>query len=90
MHPGASPGAARVPKKEGAINPINPRGELARLAFAPVRKSSISRSIVVRSTARLAGSHAFSVLQGVVFFSYFISPIFVAALFESANKITLM
>jgi len=23
----------RVPKKEGAINPINPRGELAMLAF---------------------------------------------------------
>jgi hypothetical protein len=24
---------SRVPKKEGAINPINPRGELAMLAF---------------------------------------------------------
>jgi len=23
----------RVPKKEGAINPINPRGELGMLAF---------------------------------------------------------
>jgi len=23
----------RVPKEEGAINPINPRGELAMLAF---------------------------------------------------------
>jgi len=32
LQPGASPGTARVPKKEVAINPINPRGELAMLA----------------------------------------------------------
>ena len=28
LHPGANPGCRTVPKKEGAINPINPRGEL--------------------------------------------------------------
>jgi len=32
LQPGASPGTARIPKKELAINAINPRGELAMLA----------------------------------------------------------
>jgi len=39
--------------------------------------------------ARLAGSYAFDVLQGPVFFSYLISKIFVYILFESASKIML-
>jgi hypothetical protein len=30
LHPGCEQGWPRVPKKEVAINPINPRGELAR------------------------------------------------------------
>ena len=50
------------------------------------RKSSISCSILGRSRPRLAGSHAFCVLQGVVYFSNFILQIFVVTLFEPNNK----
>jgi len=88
LQPGASPGAACVPKKEVAINPINPLSELDARP-APVRKSSIPRSILIRSGPRLAGSYAFDVLQGLVFFSYLISKIFVYTLFEPASKIML-
>jgi len=34
LHPRREQGKPRVPKKEVAINPINPRGELAELALA--------------------------------------------------------
>ena len=50
------------------------------------RKSNISRSILGRSRLHLAGSHTFCILQGIVYFLNFISPIFVAALFEPATK----
>ena len=50
------------------------------------RKSSISRSILGRSRPRLAGSHAFYVLQGVAYFVNFILQIFVVTLFELTNK----
>ena len=33
LHPQCEQGKPRVPKKEGAINPINPRGELVMLEF---------------------------------------------------------
>ena len=39
-----------------------------------------------RSRPRLAGSHVFYVLQGVIYFLNFISQIFVVLLFEPANK----
>jgi hypothetical protein len=32
----ARAGGSRVPKKEGMIDPINPRGELAKVALARV------------------------------------------------------
>jgi len=55
-----------------------------------VRKLSIVSSIRTRFGPRLAGSRAVDDLQGVVFFSIFISPIFVVAHFEWANKILIM
>jgi hypothetical protein len=86
--PVGTPAGRAFPKKEVAINPINPRmGWEAR--FDPGRKSSISRSFLTRFRPRLAGSNAADVLQGLVFFSYLISNIFVAALFEWTNKIML-
>jgi hypothetical protein len=89
VQPGANTGCRGVPKKEAAINPINPRMSWdAR--FAPGRKSSVSRSILIRLRPRLAGSTAADVLQGLVFFSYLISNIFVAALFEQAKKMMFM
>ena len=50
------------------------------------RKLSISRSILGRSRLRLAGSHTFFVLQGVIYISNFILRNFIAALFEPALK----
>ena len=81
---GCTPGSA--PEKEVAINPINPCGELA----IPERKPDVSHLLLVRLTARLAGSTAIGVLQGVATFSDLFSDIFMRALFERATKITLM
>ena len=86
LHPGGELGKLRVPKKETAINPINPRGELA----IPGRKLSVSRSILVRSRRRLAGWIAPDSFYTVVFFLYFISNIFFAILFKPSNKIMVM
>ena len=82
-------GKPGVPKKEIVIDPINPRVSWDA-HLIPGRKLSISRSILVRFALRLAGSTAIDVLQGVVFFSYFFSNIFVCTLFEGANKIMIM
>ena len=79
----------RVPKREGRINPINPRGA-GNACSRSDRKLSIAGSILVRSQSRLAGSNEHNVLQGLVFFSYFIFEIFVVTLFESPNKIMII
>ena len=50
------------------------------------RKSSIYRSILGRSRPRLAGSHAFCVLQGVAYSLDFIFQISAITLFELSNK----
>ena len=79
----------RVPKREGAINPINPRGA-GNARSRSGRKSSIASSIIDSFRQFLAGSPAFDVLQGLVFFSYFIFEILVAAFSESPNKIMII
>ena len=78
MCPGASPGAARIPKKECAIDPINPCGELALvLALHPSKIEHI-----------LLDSRPFGVLQGVILLSSLISQVFAVTLLELANKTT--
>jgi len=89
VNPGRAPGAAR--SKKGRRDQSHQSARVSWDArFPPGRKSSVSRSILARSRPRLAGSAAVDVLQGLVFFSYLISNIFVAALFERANKIMFM
>jgi len=51
---------------------------------------SIVDSFIIRSKTRLAGSLTVDVMQSLVFFSYFISNIFVASLFEQASKMMFM
>jgi len=84
--PAGKQGKPRVPEKEVAINPINLCGELA----IPEQKLDVSHLLLIRLTARLVGSTAIGVLQGVVIFSDLFSDIFMRALFERANKIMLM
>ena len=82
----------RIPKKEVPINsigPISPRVSW-QARSAPGRKPRIARSILVRLRPRLAGSRAFNVPQGLVFFSDLFSQIFSVTPFGPANKIMLM
>jgi hypothetical protein len=83
--PLARAGEPRVPEKESAIDPINPRGELILARSALGRKSSIASSIFVRLGSRLAGSIGRSVLHGLVFFEYFISQISILHIFETSQ-----
>ena len=53
--------------------------------LSSAQKLSIVGSILIRSRSCLAGSNTRSVLQGLVFFSYFIFEIFIATLFERGN-----
>ena len=82
----SEPGCRVVPKKEVAINPINPRGELALRQ----RKSSLLCSFLNRFMPRLAGSIRREILSRVVLFSIFYFNIFVQLLFGPASKIMLM
>jgi hypothetical protein len=87
--PGDEQGNRAFPKRKFPSIPSNPRGELAR-SVCPGRKSGTVGSIIVRSMSHLAGSTAVDVMQGMVFYLYFISHAFVATLSEWANKIALM
>ena len=78
--PGASRGSRAFPKRKARSIP-SIRAVSWHARFSSGRKSSISRSILVRLRARLAGSTASDVLQGLVFFIYFISHIFMYMLF---------
>ena len=88
--PGREQGKSRVPEKEVAINPINPRNELANARSAPGRKLSIACSIPARFGRHLAGSGAFHVPQKVILFSIYSILFSVTPYFGWANNILLM
>ena len=71
----------RVPKKEGAINPINPRGELECSLFLRTKIEHISLDFRPFEAA-FSGIGRDPRSAGDVIFSYFISQIHVVTLFE--------
>src|SRR5882672_7912440 len=89
LSPGVSPGDACSQKGRRDQSHQSARWT-GNARLAPVQKSSISRSILVRSRSRLAGSTARVVPQVLVFFSYFILQIISATYSERADKMLII
>jgi len=84
--PRARAGEPRVPKREGAIDPINPRGEPA-CSLCPRAKIEHCQFNSRLFDTVFSGINRAWRSSGPGIFSYFILQIYVATLFERANKI---